>query len=495
MKKILIILLTIIYTLTIPVFAAPGFEPGIAGDPTARKGEYKYSEMVFVSGEPILLEGTIKVSGDNRGVKTTLEYKLSNAAKSATLERKFSFINSMSGAEAGTQQTYTTSLDPKFDETIKIGGDTYKLVEYQFSRSGMNDDRNIITYQTSNWNGRKVYSKNDGTGQVIIDITSDCYGYSNFWSATETSFIKHAITYKYRDRQTANTEYKEAYGTVEYAVSDSNLKTFQYIDNAPIDISFQGGYILKESQENIVVYTYDVPRFNNSVPDGGRNRGRDSYKITTVPKQTRLPAPNITDVSPSYWAAEDIRKVTSMGIIDLAGSSYYRPLSFMSRGEFAKAIIKTSDMAAINGSSPRSRSFEQIYIDVDKNHPYADYITRITNAGIMEGVGRNKFGPDEYLTKAQAAAIIVRAMGLEAASTDSSTKTPFADDNLIQPWAKKSINIAHRMGIITGNTDNEIEPDRILTRAESAAMISRFIKYLQYDIRQEYREKIINFGR
>jgi hypothetical protein len=86
-------------------------------------------------------------------------------------------------------------------------------------------------------------------------------------------------------------------------------------------------------------------------------------------------------------------------------------------------------------------------------------------------------------------------MGLEESSTESSTRTPFSDDAKVPVWAKKPINIAHRMGIITGNTYNEIEPDKMLTRAESAAMISRFINYLQYDIRQEYREKIINFGR
>lgn len=492
MKK-LTILLIILYSLTTAVSASPGYEPGITGDATPKKGEFRYSEVIFLSGEPMLLQGTVEVKEDSRGTRTTLKYNLENASKAAKLTRSVIYTNSESGRSAGTQSTYTGAVDPKFSETVEIGSDTYELTDYLFSRSGIQDDRTVIIYRVSNWNGRKVYSKNDGAGQVIIDINSEQYGYDNFWSSTETSFIKNAITYRYKDSLN-DTDYKEEYGTVEYAVSHSKLKLLQYVNNDPLDISFKGGYILKESQENIVSYIYDIPAMKGGKPTEKRNRGKDSCKVLTVPTQQRTLACNISDISPNYWAAEDIRKITSMDIISLSGSSYFRPLSFMSRGEFARAVIKASDMAEVAGSRTRSRTYEQLYIDVEKNHPYAEYINRISNAGIMDGIGKNKFGPDEYLTKAQAAAIIVRAMGLEESSAESGLKTPFKDDGKIQPWARKSINIAHRMGIITGNTYNEIEPDRILTRAESAAMINRFIKYLQYDIRQEYREKIINFG-
>lgn len=493
MKKLTLIL-TIIYSLTIAVSASPGYEPGIMGDITPKKNEYKYSEIVFVSGEPVLMEGIVKISEDSKGTKTTLEYKLANTAKSSKLDRKVIYINSAGSPSTGTQSTYASTVDPKFAETIEIGSDKYTLTDYLFSRSGIEDDKTVIIYRVSNWNGKKVYSKNDGIGEVIVDINSEQYRYDNYWSSTETSFIKNAITYRYKD-SASDTGFKEDFGTAEYAVSNSKLKLLQYMANDPLDISFKGGYILKESKENIVSYLYDIPAMSGGKPNGKRNKGKDSCKVATVPTQQRVPAYNISDISPSYWAAEDIKKVTSMDIIDLTSSNFFRPLSFMSRGEFAKAVIKASDMSAVTGRQTKIRTYEQRYIDVEKNHPYAEYINRISGVGIMDGIGKNKFGPDEYLTKAQAAAILVRAAGLEESSTESSLKTAFRDDEKIPAWAKKSINVAHRMGIITGNTYNEIEPDKMLTRAESAAMISRFIKYLQYDIRQEYREKIINFGR
>ncbi len=493
MKKLTFILVTI-YILTIFVYAAPGYEPGISGDITPKKGVYKYSETVFLSGEPITLEGTIELKGDSKGAKTTMKYELSNTLKSAELTREVTFLTATSNSSSANQSTSSTSIDPKYSETIIIGSDTFELEEYLFSRSGSTDNRDIIRYMNSDWNGRKVYSRNGSQGEIVVDINSHLYGYNNYWSSTETAIIKHSLTYKYREGA-STLPYKEAFGTVEYAVSNSALKTIQYVASGPQYTSFAGGYILKEGDENIVSYVFDVPKISGGKPTVARNKGKNSYKLATMPVQARLLSNNIKDISASYWAAEDIKKVTALGIISMSGADYFRPLSFMSRGEFAKAVVKVSDMNGPMAKQTKYSSFEQYYTDVDKNHPYYEYISRIASSGAMEGISKNRFGPDEYLTKAQAAAIIVRALGLENSSTESSTTTSFRDDASIQLWAKKSINIAHKMGIITGNTDNEIEPDKMLTRAECAAMINRFIRYLQYDIRQGYREDMINFGR
>ena len=493
MKKLTIAAI-LVYMLGLAVYAVPGYEPGISGDITPNKDEYKYSETIFLSGEPILMEGTIEIKESSNGAKTTLEYNLANTLKAAKLTRKMVFLNSTGSDASGSQSTYSTTIDPKYSETIEIASDTFELKEYLFSRSGNTDDRDIIRYLNSDWNGRKVYSRNDEQGEIVVDINSHLYGYSNYWSSTETAIIKHLMTYRYKD-SASSTTYKEAYGTVEYAVSSSSMKTIQYVTSGPQDISYAGGYILKEGKENIVSYLYDVPRLSSGAATTSRNKGKNSYKLVTVPIQTRLLSNNIKDVYASYWAAEDIKRVTALGIIGMSGVDYFRPLSFMSRGEFAKAVIKVSDTSGPIIKQTKYRSFEQYYTDVDKNHPYYEYINRIASNGVMEGTSKNRFGPDDYLTKAQAAAIIVRALGLENSSTESSTATSFKDDASVQLWAKKPINIAHRMGIITGNESNEIEPDKMLTRAECSAMINRFIRYLQYDIRQGYREDMINFGR
>ncbi len=464
------------------------FEPGVTGDLTAKKGEYKYKEAIFITGKPIVMDGIVKVTESTDGSKTTLEYKLSNTADNAKLDRKITYINTKQENSYDKQIIHNSTLDPKFSETITVGADTFRLTEYIFSRSGITDDKPVLKYTVSNWNGRKVYQRNGSAGEVIIDIFSDQYGYNNYWSATDTAIISNTITYRYKENNT-DISYKEIVGTAEYAVSNSSTKYLQYVSNEPTDISFKGGYLLKEGQDNIVMYVYDIPVMRNWVPDGKRNKGRDSFRMTTVPTQTRLFAPTIRDVSSSYWAFEDIKSVVSLDIINAEGG-YYRPLSYISRAEFTRAIVKAANIA-----EPNKKNYDFMFEDVEKNHPYYSFINAAVNAGVINGTSRNKFSPDDYLTKAQALTIIVRAMGLENSADESGTKTSFSDDSKIPAWAKRCANVAFRLGIVKAGANNELEPDRILTRAESAQMINNFIKYLQYDIKKEYREKIINYGR
>jgi hypothetical protein len=475
------------------VFAAGVYEPGITGEETVKKGEFNYKEAVFLTGEPILLSGTAKISESktSTGSKTTIEYKLENTAKNAKLDRKITYINTSTQSEYSNQITHSTDIDPKFKETVQIGSDIFTLTAYQYSKSGLTDDKAIIKYNVYNWNGRKTYTRSSG-GEVVVDIKADTYSYDNYWSSTETSLIYNTLTYKYKDdASAAASPYKEVVGTVEYAVSNSKVKNMEYMLNQPGAISFQGGYILKENEENVVTYVYDVPAMTGWTNTDKRSKGRSSYKLATVPTQTRLFAPPIKDVASSYWAAEDIRAIAALDIISAVDSNYFRPLSYVSRAEFTRAIVKSANIP----EKTVSRTQELLFDDVEKNHPYFSFINTAVSAGIMSGTGDKKFSPDNYLTKAQAATIIVRAMGLEESSIASATKTNFADDYKIPAWSKKSVNIARSMGIVSGDMDNMLQPDKIMTRAEVSEMINKFIKYLQYDIRKEYREKLINYGR
>lgn len=471
-------------------FAAGAYEPGITGEETAKKGEFNYKETVFLTGEPIILSGTAKIteSKTSTGSKTKVEYKLANTAKNAKLDRTMTYTNKETKDKYGTQITKSISVDPNVKETVQIGSDTFVLATYTYSKSGMVDDKAIIQYGAYEWNGRKTYTRAGG-GEVIIDITGKSFDYENFWGATETSTIDNTITYRYNTGTGGTGTAREAVGTVQYAVSNSKIKQMEYMRNEPVPISFKGGYVLKDNQENVVAYTYDVPSMAGWNYTDRRNKGRSSYQLETLPTQTRLFSPNIQDVSSSYWAAADIRAIAALNIISVEDTKYFRPLSYVSRAEFTRALVKAANIP----EKSNIKSYQLVFDDVEKNHPYYDYIKTAVNTGIVTGKRDKQFAPDEYITKEEAATIIVRAMGLEQASTLSGSKTTFADDKDI--WSKKSVNIARSMGIVKGNEDNMLEPDKLMTRAEVSEMFSQFIKYMQYDIRKEYREKLINYGR
>ena len=491
---VFVVALVLLITNTGVLYALPGYEPGLRGEAsTTKKGDYAYQEVVFLTGQPVLLSGTAKISEDTNGAKTTITYTLTNDLKKATLARKVVYSNTNKVNTLGNQTTQSSAVDVGFSEVVTIGTEVFTLTDYMFSRSGITDDRNIIKYNVASWNGRKIYDRNSGKGQVIVDIDATQNGYSNYWSTTDTAVIKNTITYKTYVKG-STTNFEEAYGTAEYAISYSKVKTMEYQNNLPTDISFKGGYIIKEGEENIDSYKYDLPVITNWVAAITRNIGKNSLKVVTVPTQQRLFVPYIKDVPASFYTIDEIRKAASMDMIGVEGNNYFRPYSFISRGDFAKAIMNASQLKKENPKVKRA-SYDIKFDDVDTENPNYAYIYDAVKAGIINGTGKYTFSPESYMSKAEAASIIIRAMGLEESSDESATTTSFADDKDIPNWAKKSINIARKMGIITANGNNEIEPNKLMTRSQCAVMLNRFIEYLQYDIRMEYREKIINYGR
>ncbi|MBM7867469.1 leucine-rich repeat protein [Heliobacterium gestii] len=100
------------------------------------------------------------------------------------------------------------------------------------------------------------------------------------------------------------------------------------------------------------------------------------------------------------------------------------------------------------------------------------FVTTANADGILNGYDNDCFGPDEPITREQMAVMVVKAAKLQAA-TDPAR---FADDGKISSWAKNSINTAVKNNLISGYPDGAFQPQGNATRAEAAALI---VKALQ----------------
>jgi len=112
------------------------------------------------------------------------------------------------------------------------------------------------------------------------------------------------------------------------------------------------------------------------------------------------------------------------------------------------------------------------YRDIQK-HWARGQIVRLTNKGIVQGFGDYSFRPDAGVTRAQFAAMLMRAMKASGLSTGSVPRSnPFRDLKRSH-WAYTSMMQAYSLGILQGYSNKSISPDKVLTRAEMATMIAR----------------------
>ena len=102
-------------------------------------------------------------------------------------------------------------------------------------------------------------------------------------------------------------------------------------------------------------------------------------------------------------------------------------------------------------------------------HFAKDDIISVSSEGLMRGVSYTLFSPDETLTRAQAAVIATRTLGLAAGSA-----APFPDT--AGHWASDEIAAAARAGLMKGYPDGTFRPDARVTRAELSVLLSRMIE-------------------
>lgn len=117
--------------------------------------------------------------------------------------------------------------------------------------------------------------------------------------------------------------------------------------------------------------------------------------------------------------------------------------------------------------------------DNTKTPPYVDdipewargYINATTDAGIFTGYPSGEFKPDEYITREEMIAVITRAFNIKL--EDSSLELSFKDKDEIGNWALEYVKAGYEKEIIEGYPDNTYRPKNYITRAETATIICK----------------------
>ncbi|HPT36568.1 MAG TPA: S-layer homology domain-containing protein [Bacillota bacterium] len=185
----------------------------------------------------------------------------------------------------------------------------------------------------------------------------------------------------------------------------------------------------------------------------------DHFMVFAVMAKPGMPA--LSDIV-GHWAEKDVLRLVSLGVVGGYEDGTFRPEAGITREEFAKMVV----LAA--GLEPDAES-ELSFADTDEIAEWArGYVSAAVKAGIIQGVGDNRFAPKAPVTRAQAATMIMRSLG----QVEASRELTFEDAESIPEWAKAAILGAIEKGIIDGFEDNTFRPDLNCTRAQAAKMLS-----------------------
>lgn len=185
------------------------------------------------------------------------------------------------------------------------------------------------------------------------------------------------------------------------------------------------------------------------------------------------------DVDVNDWFHDYVRYVVDNGILNGISARWFEPQQAMTREQLVCAMYRIA-------GSPSVR-YNGVFTDVKSTDSFAKAVEWAANYGIVNGIGNKLFDPYSPVTREQMAAIFYRfakyveKYGYTPYRTTgfywnySSTLT-FKDADKISNYAKDPVAWCVKNGIFYGDNSNRFNPTNSTTRAEGAAILTRFCK-------------------
>lgn len=178
-----------------------------------------------------------------------------------------------------------------------------------------------------------------------------------------------------------------------------------------------------------------------------------------------------TDMGSAVWAEESVYALVKMGIIAGYTDGTFRPNNSITRAEFAKIIVMASGQYDANATAE--------FTDVKSKDWYYSYVASAKNLGLVNGRDDGSFDPNAKITRADICTIVYRY--IKTINPDfgkDAAKATFKDFASVPSYAQEAVQALSAAGIVSGMGDNKFEPKAYATRAQSAKIVYGAIQVL-----------------
>lgn len=173
-----------------------------------------------------------------------------------------------------------------------------------------------------------------------------------------------------------------------------------------------------------------------------------------------------SDLAESHWAYKQIMMLANEGIINGYENGTYKPEKAVTRGEFLKLI-----MTALYGGT---EYFEKNNFNL--GHWATPYAIEAARAGCLMN-GTTITGLDNEISRKEMVHILAKICINNRIEREKQTESiDFLDVVSLDQNSKLYIDFVVRNGLINGYPEGVFKPDKTMTRAEVATVMSRFLE-------------------
>lgn len=238
--------------------------------------------------------------------------------------------------------------------------------------------------------------------------------------------------------------------------------------------------IVPEPDEGKVVGTVEVVDKNGEpveVIDNGdgtwtyrQPAGTVTITVTFVCDGGELcPSAHLVDVDQSQWYHLAIDWAVTNGVMNGYDDGVtFGPNDSLTRAQMACVLYNLAGKPEVDASS--------LPADCVLGSWYARAVAWALDEGVFNGYGDGSaFGPDDPLTREQAACMLINAarrLGVDTSARENLSAYPDVDE--VSSWARNALSWAVAEGVVNGvevEGGRELQPGRACTRAEMAALM------------------------
>lgn len=178
-----------------------------------------------------------------------------------------------------------------------------------------------------------------------------------------------------------------------------------------------------------------------------------------------------TDVSESDWFFNDVKFVYQNGLMNGTSATTFSPEGTTSRG-----MIVTILWRMAGSPDMEDKIWGYPFADVDATAYYGTAVYWARLNGIAGGYDDATFGPNAPINREQMAVMMYRYaqyMGYDTTQGGMAIRE-YADYGQVSSYALEAMDWANATGIVTGTSESTLSPQGQATRAQAAAMFTRF---------------------
>ncbi len=266
--------------------------------------------------------------------------------------------------------------------------------------------------------------------------------------------------------------------------TDSSILGVNFFRPVTVVLSYAGA-----GGELLDVYYYDEDLNEWIKMNGEIDEGNQTISFTTLhlskyavfSSSSKEPARQAVKVSftdmAGHWAASDIETMVRLGLVAGVSPTQFAPDRTITRAEFAALLARATGLETAG-------QVTNCFTDVLPGKWYYGVVNAAAEVGLVSGYSAAAFGPDDPVTREQMTVMIARSLAYKGRNAGLAAEevnlhlAAFKDGEKISPWARGSLALAVKLGIVKGREGALVAPGATATRAEAAVMILRMLAHL-----------------